>query len=116
MRAVSSFAQIYICKMPVDMRKGINGLCVLVSLDLGLSLKENSLFVFVNKNRTRMKMLYFDKSGFAIWLKRLEQSKFPWTRSIEGEVAAVTSEDLELLLDGVNFWTRFEKLDFEYVV
>ena len=61
-------------------------------------------------------MLYFDKSGFALWLKRLEASKFPWSKSLTEDVIEMSADDLELLLDGVNVWTRFEKLSFENVV
>lgn len=61
-------------------------------------------------------MLYFDKSGFALWLKRLETSKFPWSKDLDKSVIEITSEDLELLLDGVNVWTRFEKLSFKRVI
>lgn len=62
-------------------------------------------------------MLYFDKSGFALWMKKLEASKFPWARmNLEEETIEMSAEDLELLLDGVNVWTRFEKVYFEHVV
>ncbi len=61
-------------------------------------------------------MLYFDKSGFALWLKRLEEAKFSWPKNIDREVIDITSRDLEMLLDGINIWTRFENVYFETVV
>ncbi|MCH2535444.1 MAG: IS66 family insertion sequence element accessory protein TnpB [Bdellovibrionales bacterium] len=116
MKSISAFSNILIHKNPVDMRKSINGLSVIVSEGLKLDLKSPSLFVFTNRRRTHMKILYFDKSGFALWLKRLESSKFSWPKNIDKDVVEISAEDMELLLDGVNVWTRFEKVDFEHVV
>jgi len=116
MKPLSFFEKIHIHRKPVDMRKSINGLSVIVDQEMGLNLQGHHLFIFCNKRRTHLKMLYFDKSGFALWLKRLEASKFPWTKSLEQDVVEISSGDLELLLDGVNIWTRFEKICFERVV
>lgn len=117
MRSVDTFAKIFIHRDPVDMRKSIAGLSVIVDQEMGLSLQSNSLFIFCNKRRSHLKMLYFDKSGFALWLKRLEASKFAWAKkSIGVEVIEMSAEDLKLLLDGVNIWTRFEKVCFERVI
>lgn len=116
MKSVDYFDKIFIHKEPVDMRKSINGLSVIVDQDMGKDLQSRSLFIFTNKRRTHLKMLYFDKSGFALWLKRLEESKFPWCKKLQDSVIEMNADDLELLLDGVNVWTRFEKLSFENVV
>jgi len=98
------------------MRKSINGLSAIVATDMGLDFRGKSLFIFCNRRRTHMKMLYFDKSGFALWLKRLEENRFPWCQNLETDVIEVSAEDMELLLEGVNVWTRFEKLTVEAVV
>jgi transposase len=116
MKAVSEFANIYLCREFVDLRKSINGLSVIVAADLSLDLKASALFIFCNKRRTHMKMLYFDRSGFALWLKRLEDAKFPWPKDIHKSVVDISSGDLQLLLDGVNIWTRFENVYFEAVI
>lgn len=117
MRSVGTFEKIFIYKRPIDMRKSIPGLSVIVDQDMGLNLQSNSLFIFCNKRRTHLKMLYFDKSGFALWLKRLESSKFPWAKTnVDQDCIEMTSSDVELLLEGVNIWTRFEKVCFERVV
>jgi transposase len=115
-KPVSSFDFIYIYRRPVDMRKSINGLSVIVDQEMRLDLKRSALFIFCNKRRTHMKMLYFDRSGFALWLKRLEEAKFSWPRNLEDEVIEIASADLELLLEGINIWTRFEKVHFDHVV
>ena len=102
--------------MPVDMRKSINGLSVIVDQEMKLDLKKSALFIFCNKRRTHLKMLYFDKSGFALWLKRLEEAKFSWPKDIHKNVVDISANDLEMLLDGINIWTRFEKVHFDHVV
>lgn len=116
MKAVNEFANIYLCREFVDLRKSINGLSVIVAADLNLDLKASALFIFTNRRRTHMKMLYFDRSGFALWLKRLEDAKFPWPKDIHKNVVDISSDDLQLLLDGVNIWTRFENVYFEAVI
>ena len=116
MKSIREFKDILIHKSPVDLRKSINGLSIIVSEELGLDLKTSSLFVFTNRRRSHMKILYFDKSGFALWLKRLEGTKFSWPKNIERDVIEIEAKDMELLLDGVNIWTRFKSLDFENFV
>ena len=116
MKSIHDFEKIYIHKTPVDMRKSINGLSVIVAGDMQLDLKSPSLFVFTNKRRTHLKILYFDKSGFALWLKRLEASKFSWVKGVDSDVMEITAEDMELLLDGLNIWTRFKKVHFEKII
>ena len=62
-----------------------------------------------------MKVLYFDRSGFAIWFKRLEDSKFPWPRNFEEDTISIEAKNLELLLEGINVWTRFNDVHFDHV-
>lgn len=113
MKSIREFDGIYVHRAPVDMRKNINGLASIVEAEMKLDLKSSSMFVFTNRRRTHMKILYFDRSGFAIWFKRLEESKFPWPRILDQDTIELTAADLELVLDGVNVWTRFESVHFE---
>ena len=116
MRGLDAFNGIFIYRKFVDMRKSITGLSALVSEEIGGDFKQPHLFVFTNRRRTLMKIIYFDNSGFALWMKRLEASKFPWPKRIETDSIEVKSEDMELLLQGINIWTRFETVHFERVV
>ena len=116
MRSIFDFESLFIHKNPIDMRKSINGLSVIVQEEMGLDLRSKSLFVFCNKRRTHMKILYFDRSGFALWLKRLEESKFQWPKNIETDVIRIDARDFELLLEGINVWTRFDSVHFEKVI
>jgi hypothetical protein len=113
MKSFREFSEFYIHRAPVDMRKNINGLAAIVEAEMRLDLKSPSLFIFCNQRRTHMKILYFDRSGFALWFKRLEDSKFPWPTAMSPVTIKVSVDDLDLLLDGVNVWTRFEEVHFE---
>lgn len=80
MKRPEDFAGIFIHRDPVDMRKQINGLAAIVqSAGMG-ELMGPYLFVFAGRRRESIKVIYFDKSGFALWQKRLEKAKFPWPR------------------------------------
>ena len=116
MKSICEFQNLYIHRRPIDMRKSINGLSAIVSEDMKLDLKSSSLFIFSNKRRTHMKILYFDRSGFALWLKRLEEGKFPWPKSLDEDTVSISFEDMKLLLEGINVWTRFDDIYFEKVV
>ena len=89
---------IYLHRDAVDFRKSINGLATLVEQEMKLSLFSPALFVFCNKNRDRLKVLYWDETGFCLWYKRLEEEKFKWPR---GHSAAVmTLSEVSWLLSG----------------
>jgi transposase len=63
--------KIYLHRAPVDFRKAVNGLTCIIELEMGLSPFDEALYLFTNKNRDKLKMLYWDKTGFALWYKRL---------------------------------------------
>ncbi|MGE5846806.1 MAG: IS66 family insertion sequence element accessory protein TnpB [Ignavibacteria bacterium] len=97
-----------------DMRKEINGLAALVRNEMNLNPFENGYFVFCNKSRYLLKILYWDKTGFALWYKRLEKAKFPWPVK-ETDVRKLTVQQIEWLLDGIDFFHAHEKLTFSIV-
>lgn len=102
---------IYVRPGWTDMRKEINGLAVLVGEELTCEPLSGDLYLFCNRRRTHLKVLYWDKSGFALWLKRLEKAKFPWP---EGEARArqITFEELRMLLEGIDFWHAHQSLQY----
>jgi hypothetical protein len=53
---------------------------------------------------------------FALWLKKLEESKFPWPKDFEDQVVKVSAADLEMMLSGINVWSKFKEVHFEQVV
>lgn len=101
--------RIFLCRRPTDMRKGFDGLMGLVQEVLQQDPLSGHLFVFVNRRRDRLKMLYWDRDGLAIWYKRLEAGTFQAfpTDSLEDDSLGVelSSSDLSLLLDGIDLTT-----------
>lgn len=100
MRPSNSLPQIYLCRQPVDLRKSINGLAVLVEGALGLNPFSEHLFAFTNRRRDKVKILYWEGSGFVLWYKRLEQARFIWPSAQESPVVTLTGQQLNWLLDG----------------
>ncbi len=117
MKRPEDFKSVFIHKGAVDMRKGINGLSEIVQYANMGSLMEPHLFVFMGRRRNVIKVLYFDKSGFCLWQKRLERDKFPWPKKHTDEVVQITPEQFSWLLEGYDVWKMrpFESLFFERV-
>lgn len=95
------------------MRKQINGLSQLVQDELeylGEHLFTGHLFLFCNRQRNRLKILYWDKNGFCLWMKRLERDKFPWPHTIEA-AQEITPKQLKQLLSGIDFFHAHKPLE-----
>lgn len=93
--------KIYLGLGQTDMRKSINGLSLIVSEHFGHNPLSGHLFVFCNRRRTILKILYWDINGFCLWYKRLERDKFRWPRS-EAEIKEITMRQLQWLIDGLD--------------
>jgi len=91
---------VYLHRKPVDFRKSINGLSVIVDEHMMLSPYESAVFVFCNKRRDKLKILCWDETGFVLWYKRLEKDKFKWPHQHTDEVIHVNNEVLDWLLRG----------------
>jgi len=96
----SDTVDIYLHRDPVDFRKSINGLAVIVEECMALSACSGALFVFCNKSRDKLKALYWDKTGFALWYKRLEKEKFKWPRKHQEHTLTLCHEEWDWLLRG----------------
>ena len=83
-----------------DLRKGIDGLASIVQHEYQLDVYDNALFLFCGGRQDRFKMLYYDKDGFLLLYKRLEQGKFIWPRS-ESEVQELNSQQFRWLMEGL---------------
>ena len=101
--------KIYIRPEATDMRKQTNGLSVLVQDELELDPFSGNLFIFCNKNRKRLKILYWHKNGFCLWLKRLEKHKFPWPKA-GSQTFDISLKELKLLLDGIDFFSAHKEI------
>ena len=100
MRMFVDPAQIYLHLDTVDFRKSINGLIVVVEQQLELSPFMDALFIFSNKKRDKLKILYWDKTGFALWYKRLEKQRFKWPRDDQLSRLVLSEQQLNWLLGG----------------
>jgi transposase len=95
--------EVYLCVEPVDFRKQINGLATLVQEVLALDAFSEQLFVFTNRRRSQCRILFWERSGFVLWQKRLERERFAWPKRSD-TVVNLTGAELNLLLDGYDIW------------
>ena len=101
MKALEKFHEIYLFRPFTDMRKQISGLAAIVEADMRLSPAHLRLFVFTHRRRRILKLLYWNGSGFALWMTKLEKQCFRWPK--EGDdVCHLSIRELELLLDGLD--------------
>lgn len=96
-------ARIYLCTTPADMRKGFDSLAALVKDFLGQDPLSGHLFLFVGRARDRLKILYWDTDGFALWYKRLEEGTYRLPIARPGEVGVeIKASELAMLLEGID--------------
>jgi transposase len=98
---LSADVQVYLHREPIDFRAGINSLAVLVQETMELDPFAPAVFAFCNRRHDRMKLLFFDRSGFVMVLKRLTEDRFRWPRRQE-TVVLLTTEQLHWILDGID--------------
>jgi len=95
--------RIYLCTTPTDMRKSFDGLSGLVQSVFQGSLLDGHLFLFVNRRQDRIKILYWDRDGLALWYKRLEAGTFEVPRAgADRSHVELDATDLAMLLSGVS--------------
>ena len=92
--------RIYLYRGTCDMRKSFDGLCGIIRSHLGADPLSGSWFVFVNRRRSMVKILYWDRDGLALWYKRLEQGRFILPER-QGEAAHIERRELAMLLEGI---------------
>ena len=96
--------KVYLALGITDMRKAINGLSIIVEERMELDPFSGHLFVFCNRRRTILKILYWDRNGFCLWHKRLEHDRFRWPKT-ESQVPEISSRELRWLLEGLDIDT-----------
>lgn len=109
--------QVYLCREPIDFRKSINGLSIMVEQSLGLNPFAAYLYVFINRQRSKIKVLYWHRNGFCLWMKRLEQEKFAWLCDNEKTQICISLQEFEWLLEGFDLWANkpHKTLNYRYV-
>ena len=106
--------RVHLCCDPVDFRKQMRGLSVLVQEELELDPFGAHLFGFCNRRRDHVRLLYWERNGFAMWQKKLEQDRFPWPRPGTREVVELSGRELNWLLDGVDVFALRPHPDLSY--
>jgi transposase len=107
MLSLVSTVRIFVCTQPADMRRSFDGLSGMAQDIMKQDPLSGALFVFRNRNRDRLKIMYWDKDGLAIWYKRLEKGSFQLpTDFVDKEKrpknAEISSEELSMLLGGID--------------
>ena len=98
--------RVYLCTSPCDMRRSFDGLHALVTGAMKLDAFAGHLFVFANRRRDRVKILYWDRDGFAVWAKRLEEGTYAMPFGEEDEPRReITAQELGALLSGIDLST-----------
>lgn len=91
----------YAC--PVDMRRGYEGLSAIVRNELGADIMAGELYLFTNARRSRAKVLLFDGTGLAIYMKRLDKGQFAKLWRAEGGALSMTMSELALFIEGSQY-------------
>lgn len=103
MFGLTTATRVFVAPGATDMRKGFDGLFGLVRDALGEDPLSGHLFLFANRDRTRVKVLVFDGSGLWVCSKRLEKGRFAWPTAVEGQTRIVMrAEELTMLLSGID--------------
>ena len=104
--------RIFLAVPPTDLRKGFDGLAALTSSVIGCDPLSGHLFVFRNRRGDRLKILYWDRDGYALWYKRLERGvfRFPVPR---GDRIEVTAAEMAAILGGIDLRTARRQRRFQ---
>ncbi|GHT73201.1 transposase [Spirochaetia bacterium] len=106
-----SKVRIYIRPGHTDMRKAVNGLTLLVKEKMAQDPFSGSVYFFCNRNGKLLKAVWWDATGFWMSQKRLEKDRFPWPSTTE-EALEITSEEIQMLLRGIDFFKAHKALNY----
>ena len=104
--------KIYLKPGHTDLRKAVNGLTVLIQESMQHDPFSGSVYLFCNRQRKLLKSIWWDTTGFWLAQKRLEKARFPWP---EHEAEELNSEEVKMLLKGIDFWKAHKPLFYERV-
>jgi transposase len=103
MLSLPANVHIYLCAAPTDMRKSFDGLSGLVQSVFERDLLEGHLFLFVNRRRDRVKLLWWDRDGLALFYKRLESGTFEVPRVVADQShVELDATEMAMLLGGIS--------------
>jgi transposase len=105
MISLTGSLRVFVCTQPADMRRSFDGLCGMARDIMKQDPLSGHLFLFRNRNRDRLKVLWWDRDGLAIWYKRLEKGTWQFPTDFRKTVdssAEISRQELSLLLDGID--------------
>lgn len=105
MISLAGSLRVFVCTQPADMRRSFDGLCGMARDIMKQDPLSGHLFLFRNRNRDRLKVLYWDRDGLAIWYKRLEKGTWQFPTDVRRSAepsAEISAQELSLLLDGID--------------
>jgi transposase len=103
MLTLPSSVKLYLATEPTDLRKSFGGLSTLVEGTFGMSAMTGDLFVFLNRRGTQVRILFWDRDGFCVLMKRLEAGTFRRVKSEEGAPRVeIDAGELAMLLEGID--------------
>lgn len=98
MLTIPGNARLFLCQYPVNMKKSFEGLSVIVEQLFPGEILSGALFIFLNRRKDHMKVLFWDKDGLVIWFKRLEKGSFSWKW---GDQSSLDRRAFLMLLEGI---------------
>ena len=110
-----STVRIFIRPGCTDLRKASNGLTEIVQEGMKQDPFSGSVYMFCNRDRTLLKAVYWDRSGFWLSQKRLEKEKFPWPHTEEA-ARELSGQELKMLLAGIDFFKAHKTLNYKKVI
>ena len=96
--------KIYVYTEPVDMRKAINGLSIILLEDFEQNPQTGDCYIFINRSRNKIKCLFWDNNGFVLYYKRLEKGRFNYSKCINSNEITISQKQLNALLMGIDFY------------
>lgn len=109
MLSINENQTVYVYNDPVDMRKAINGLSMILQEDFDKNPQSGDVYIFTNRARNKVKCLVWDKNGFVLYYKRLERGRFNYSKYMTDDELVVTKSQLKGLLMGLDFYLLGEQ-------
>ena len=110
---LSAAVRVFLCTRSTDMRKSFDGLSGLVQECFAQDLLTGHLFLFLNRRRDRIKILFFDRDGLVIWYKRLESGSFAMPSTAEGDGVELQPAQLAMILSGIDLRCARQRKRFQ---
>jgi transposase len=114
MLLLSEHQRYFVFTGATDMRKGFDTLCGLVRAEMKMNPMSGDMFIFFNRNKTHVKILLWERDGFAIYFKRLEKGTFELPQSNSSSSNAISAQTLALILQGIILSSIKRKKRYEH--